>query len=95
MREKYGPFLTKFPVKIVVVVCFAILVSVMAYGVSTLENEFDFEWFLNEDDHVQDAIDVRDKYFDDEGSQVKIYTVDTDFSKESTQRALIELAENM
>jgi len=54
----------KTPVKIVVVIAFAVLVSTMAWGTSLLELDFNREWFIKEGDPVVDTIDIRDEYFD-------------------------------
>lgn len=95
MREKYAPFLMKLPVKIIICVGFAVLVSVMAWGTSLLPLDMSREWFIKADDPVVDTIDIRDDYFGSGGSPVKIYTVDTDFSKESTQKDLIKMTEKL
>jgi len=64
IREKYAPFLMKTPVKIAVVIIFAVLLSVMAWGTSLLELDFNREWFIMPGDPVVDTIDIRDEYFD-------------------------------
>ena len=74
----------KTPVKYAVVISFAILVSIMAWGTSLLQLDFDEEWLILPGDSVMDSLDIRDKYFDAGGKLVKVYTVDTDFSLEST-----------
>ena len=56
----------------------------MTYGASQLTLEFDIEWFLADGSPAADAVDIRDEYFDEDGRGIKIYTVDTDFSKEKT-----------
>jgi hypothetical protein len=48
MREYYGPFLMKLPVKIVVVVMFLALLAVNIYGASNLKLDFNIEWFVAE-----------------------------------------------
>ena len=74
----------KTPVKYAVVISFAILVSIMAWGTSLLQLDFDEEWLILPGDSVMDSLDIRDKYFDAGGKLVMVYTVDTDFSLEST-----------
>jgi hypothetical protein len=83
----------KFPVKIAVVVAFAAIFAVNTYGAASLKLDFDREWFVRAEHDLHDTWDIRDDYFEENGLRVKVYTVDTDFSKESTQQDLIILAD--
>jgi hypothetical protein len=40
---------------------------------------FDVEWFVGSGSHISDAIDIRDKYYEKIGSDVRVYTFDTEF----------------
>ena len=75
LREYYGPFLLKNPVRIAVLVFFTGFMAFNIYGATQLELDWDIEWFVEDDFEVKDSLDIRDKYFGDSGWSIKYYTV--------------------
>ena len=51
----------------------AVLFGVNIYGVTQLEQDFDYRWFIPSDSYAWDYFDASDKYFPDSGLYVEVY----------------------
>ena len=49
------------------------LFGVNIYGVTQLEQDFDYRWFIPSDSYAWDYFDASDKYFPDSGLYVEVY----------------------
>ncbi len=72
----YGNVLTKFQVKVVVLIFSCGLLAFGVWGLTQLETRFDFKWFINEGTYVRDFLDKKDEYFPSTGIKGTVYIAD-------------------
>jgi len=66
----------KVRIAIICLVIFLIIGS--SFCVSNIKVYFTYNYFVAEDDPLQDVFDVQDKYFNDSGKYLDIYTYSRD-----------------
>lgn len=92
LNEKIVPLLVNNWVRALFLTIYVGICIVGVIGVLYVEQEFDVDWLIkSESDEVQDAKDVRDKYFDDRGSIVNMYMKDVNFATFSNQQKMDDL----
>ena len=61
---KYGSLLIKWPFKLVTFIITVIFLTFAIYGVSQLEAEFKFEWFLDEGTYLRNYFEINSERYD-------------------------------
>lgn len=63
IRDYYAPFITKLPVKIVVIIVFLGMVSVGGYGATQLTENFSLRFFVPSDSPLNTVFDIQDQEY--------------------------------
>lgn len=61
---KYASLLIQWPFKLVTFIITVIFLILAIYGVSQLEAEFKFEWFLDEGTYLRNFFDISSERYD-------------------------------
>ncbi|XP_046328844.2 protein patched homolog 1-like isoform X1 [Haliotis rufescens] len=72
-KKVQGPFLSKLPVKIIVLILTLGIFAANVYGLINLKQDFDSSWFLPSDGYAFKFFEAQDKYFPDDGADGYIY----------------------
>ncbi|GFR92001.1 patched domain-containing protein [Elysia marginata] len=84
-KHGLAQIITKFPVKIVVVLVSLGLLSVNIYGVVHLEQFFDRNWLLNDGSYAKNFITAMDKHFPDSGLTGYVFCGNVDYWGRQTE----------
>ncbi|XP_050397303.2 patched domain-containing protein 3 isoform X1 [Patella vulgata] len=78
-KKFYAPFILKLPVKIVLFILTLAIFGVNVYGVVSLKQEFDSNWFLPTDSYASEYVVNSEKYFPGDGKAGSIYCGNIDY----------------
>ena len=87
----YSKMLMKAPVRCFIIIGFLGLSAYNIYELTQFRFEFSYEWFVQDDFYVKNAMTIRDDYFENIGRTLKVVSHDTQFSSEEAQNALLDL----
>jgi len=73
---KYASVVVKLPFKLVVLFITALLASLGGYGLSLLQTEFKFEWFIDEGTYLRDFFEVTSERFPSGGISGEIWVAE-------------------
>lgn len=78
-QRLHGPFLMLKPVKVLVLLMTLTLVSVSAWGVLQLEQDFDSSWYLKPSSYQSEYLNAMKHHFPLRGDRATIYTGKIDY----------------
>jgi Niemann-Pick C1-like protein 1 len=94
LLRRVVPILLNNFVRAAVILLYLGVSAVGIAGIIKVEQKLDVDWLVrNKPSSIEDAIDVRDDYFDDRGYIVGFYMNDADFSSEETQAQILDFAD--
>ena len=80
--SKYGALLSRWPVKLIVLVATMGLASCGVWGLTQLRQEFNPVWFIPPESYLSKWFAANEKFFPKEGESVKINIAQVDLSQE-------------
>lgn len=94
LLRRVVPILLNNIVRTAVIVFYLGVCAVGIAGIVKVEQKLEVDWLIrNMPDSLEDAIDVRDDFFDDRGYIVGFYMNDADFSSQDTQTKIFDFAD--
>ena len=88
----YAWLLKKWQAKVVVVLVTLGMAGAFAYGASQIKQDFQFRWFVPDDNPLQEVFDIQDTYFGNVGAPTTVVVNNADHSDAATQLRLMGLA---
>ncbi|KAL4236282.1 Patched domain-containing protein 3 [Mactra antiquata] len=79
MSKVWGPFLTKTPVKVIVILFAMVLSGVNVWSFIHIKHDFDPSMYLPKDSYSQRYVTADRRYFPDDGAFVQLYCGEMDY----------------